>query len=263
MMASVRSRPWHLGLLSLVSAWKPHLLELALFVGAYLVYLLTRGLLNSDTDRIGVENAERVVSAEKALGLFWEPSWQAWAIDNVESLVVFLNWAYIITYWPIVLTLALVVYLINRPLYYYYRTVIIINLAFALVIFSAFPVASPFDLTTYFVDTIQRFGPSFYGSSEMAAYYNTNAAMPSLHFSWTVILGVLYLRTLRGWLKLAGLLYPALTFFAITITGNHFILDAMAGALLVALSFGVMELAVRRRFLLSGLRSIARPLGLL
>ena len=186
------------------------------------------------------------MSAERSLGFFWEPGWQAWALDNALVLVRFLNWAYIITYWPIVLTLVLVVFIIDRPLYYYYRTVVMINLAFALVVFMVFPVASPFDIQD-FVDTIQVYGPAFYGSPEMATYYNTNAAMPSLHFSWTVILGVLFVRWLKGWLKLLGLAYPVMTFFAITITGNHFILDAIAGGILAGVAFAVMELWVRRR----------------
>jgi hypothetical protein len=33
-----------------------------------------------------------------------------------------------------------------------------------------------------------------------------------------------------------------LTFFAITLTGNHFILDAMAGGLLAVMSFGLVLL---------------------
>ena len=226
----------------------PQILELVLIIGAYLVYVLTRGLVYSDTDQIALENAQRVVAAERSLGFLWEPGWQAWALDNAVVLVRFLNWAYIITYWPIVLTLVLVVFVIDRPLYYYYRTVIMINLAFALAVFMVFPVSSPFDIPAIFVvDTIQDYGPAFYGSPEMAIYYNTNAAMPSLHFSWTVILGVLFVRRLKGWLKLLGLAYPVMTLFAITITGNHFILDAIAGGILAGMAFAVMELGVRRR----------------
>ena len=217
-----------------------------LIIGAYLLYVLTRGLVFSNTDHTGLENARRVVAAERSLGIFWEPGWQAWAIDNAVVLVRFLNWAYIITYWPIVLTLVLVVFVIDRPLYYYYRTVVMINLVFALVVFMVFPVASPFDIRPI-VDTIQEYGPTFYGSPEMATYYNTNAAMPSLHFSWTVILGALFVGWLKGWLKLLALAYPVMTFFAITITGNHFILDAIAGGILAGMAFAVMELGVRRR----------------
>ena len=226
--------------------WKPQILELVLIIGAYLVYVLTRGLIFSETDQTALANAQRFVATERYLGFFWEPGWQAWAIDNALMLVRFLNWAYIITYWPVVFSLVLVVFVVNRPLYYYYRTVVIINLAFALVVFTVFPVASPFD-TPPLRDTIQEFGPTFYGGSEMATYYNTNAAMPSLHFSWTVILGVMFLRWLKGWLKLLAMAYPVMTFFAITITGNHFILDAIAGGILAAIAFAVMELWVRLR----------------
>ena len=245
-MASVRSRLQKLPLPAVLWRWKPQLLELALIIGAYLVYVFTRGLVFSDTDQTALHNAQRVVAAERSLGFFWEPGWQAWAVDNAVVLVRFLNWAYIITYWPIVLTLVLVVFVIDRPLYYYYRTVVMINLAFGLVVFMVFPVASPFDIRPI-VNTIQVYGPAFYGSPEMATYYNTNAAMPSLHFSWTVILGVLFVRWLKGWLKLLALAYPVMTFFAITITGNHFILDAIAGGILAGMAFAVMELVVRRR----------------
>ena len=118
-----------------------------------------------------------------------------------------------------------------------------------------FPLAPPLRQPAYFVDTIQTYGPSFYGSPQMAVYYNTLAAMPSLHFSWTVILGVLLFRTLKGWRRAAGILYPVVTFFAITITGNHYILDAVAGGGLAGVSLGLMGLANRRRRLWPGIGS--------
>jgi hypothetical protein len=91
------------------------------------------------------------------------------------------------------------------------------------------------------VDTIQALGPTFYGTESMATFYNTSAAMPSLHFSWTIILGVYWWRTLPGGLKIAGIVYPTMTFFAITVTGNHFILDAIVGGVLAGLAFGAVE----------------------
>ncbi len=225
---------------------KPHVLELSLVLGAYLVYVLTRGLVYSDLDGKALQNAYHIVSAERSLGIFWESGWQSWLLDNLEWLVLFFNWAYIFTYWPVILVVGLALYIANRPRYYYYRTVVVVNLAFALLIFMLFPVTSPFDLSEYFVNSIQTLGPAFYGSSEMAGYYNTNAAMPSLHFSWTVILGVLFIRTFKGRFKLLGAAYPLMTFFAITITGNHFILDAAAGGVLAVAAFAVMELGFRR-----------------
>ena len=217
-------------------------------MGFYLIYRFTRGLVFPD-EIVGLGNAQRVMAAERSLGFFWESGWQNWVIHYSLSLTVFLNWVYIITYWPIIFGMALVLFLTSRGRYYYYRNVIFVSLVFALISFILYPVAPPFREPAYFVDTIQTYGPSFYGSPQMAVYYNTLAAMPSLHFSWAVIMGVLFFRTLKGWFRAVGILYPLVTFFAITITGNHYILDAAAGGGLAAVSFGLVELLIRRRSL--------------
>ena len=97
--------------------YKPHLLELGLIAGAYLIYLVTRGLAFSDVEAVALANAEKVVSLEKTLGIFLEPGWQAWALENAQPVVVALNWVYIGTYWPIIFLLGLLVYLTDRRVY--------------------------------------------------------------------------------------------------------------------------------------------------
>ena len=79
------------------SPWRSHLLELALVVGAYLVYVGSRGLVFPDLEAKGLENAQRVVSAEVWLGVFWEPAWQAWTLARTEWLALFFNGVYIFT----------------------------------------------------------------------------------------------------------------------------------------------------------------------
>ncbi len=220
--------------------------EISLYIGAYFVYVLTKGLVHSDTRAEGLVNGEKIVSLQRDLGFLWEPGWQTWALDNVEALVVTMNWVYIITYWPVILLAAIILFVKRRQDYNFYRSVVFINLAGALVTFMIFPVASPFAIPSVeLLDSIQEFGPKSYGSEGMASYYNISAAMPSLHFSWTVILGVLFWRSFPGGYRFIGLLYPVLTFFAIVLTGNHFILDAIAGGVLAGLSFGVV-LAARQ-----------------
>ena len=239
--------------------------EFSLYVGAYVVYLVTRGLVHSDTRSVGLVNGEKVVSLQRDLGFLWEPGWQSWALENVEAVVAAMNWVYIITYWPVILTVAFILFIKNRRDYNFYRTVVFINLMGALLTFMIFPVASPFAIPNVELsDSIQELGPKFYGSESMASYYNISAAMPSLHFSWTVILGVLFWRSFPGCGRYLGLLYPVLTFFAITLTGNHFILDAMAGGVLAGLSFGAVLLlqAAQSRFLVLRQAPLT-PLGVL
>ena len=225
-------------------AWERRrgLAEISLYIGAYLVYVFSRGLVYDNVREVGILNGGRIADLQHSLWFLWEPAWQAWAIEHIKPFVVFLNWTYIITYWPVILGLAIFLFLHNRRHYYYYRTVVLLNLIAALLTFMLFPVASPFAIPGVgLADTIQSFGPALYGSDSMATFYNTSAAMPSLHFSWTVILGVYLWRSLPGGFKAVGIVYPALTFFAITVTGNHFILDAIVGGALAALSFGAVE----------------------
>lgn len=223
--------------------------EISLYIGAYFVYVLTKGLVHSDPRAVGLVNGEKVVSLQRDLGFLWEPGWQAWALENVQALVVAMNWVYIITYWPVILLAALILYIKRRQDYNFYRTVVFINLTGALITFMVFPVASPFAIPSVeLLNSIQEFGPKSYGSEDMASLYNISAAMPSLHFSWTVILGVLFWRSFPGRYRFIGLAYPFLTFFAIVLTGNHFILDAIAGGLLAVSSFGVVLVAKARFF---------------
>ena len=216
--------------------------EVTLYIGAYLAYVFSRGLVYDNPREVGVVNGGLIADFQQRVGFLWEPGWQSWAMEHVQGIVVFLNWAYIITYWPVILGLAIYLFLRGRRKYYYYRTVVLLNLIVALMSFMLFPVASPFAIPGVgLVDSIQTLGPTLYGSATMANFYNTSAAMPSLHFSWTIILGVYWLRSLPGGFKAAGVVYPALTFFAITVTGNHFMLDAIVGGVLAGLSFGAVE----------------------
>ena len=228
----------------------PHIRELAIIAGAYFVYMYTRSLAFDDFGVTALANAAKIISLEKSVGFFWEPEWQTWTISSAKSLVVFFNWTYIVTFWPIILTAGMILYVTNRPRYRYYRNIVLISFGLAMVGFVVFPLAPPRMMAEHFVDTIKAFGPTFYASREMASFYNPYAAMPSLHFSWTVMFGVMFLRTNKKWIKIVGILYPAMTLLAITITANHYIMDAIAGALLMILAFTVMELGLRRHVFL-------------
>ena len=68
--------------------------------------------------------------------------------------------------------------------------------------------------------------------------------MPSLHFGYSLLIG-LTVATMpvqsRGWKRLAlivgGMAYPGLILTAIVATANHFVLDAVAGACVVAVAW--------------------------
>ena len=233
----------------------PHVRELVIIAGAYFVYMYTRSLVFNDFGATALANAGTIISLEKSLGFFWEPEWQSWAMSSAHALVVFFNWAYIVTFWPILLTTGTILYLVNRSRYRYYRNIVLLSFALAMVGFMVFPLAPPRMIADQFVDTIKAFGPGFYASREFANFYNPYAAMPSLHFSWTVLFGVLFLRTPDKRIKAFGVIYPTMTLLAITITANHYIMDALAGGLLILAAFALMELGFRRRLFLPRIKA--------
>ncbi len=225
----------------------PHFRELVLLASAYFIYMYTRAIFFSDVRTVALENAQRVVDLEKTVGIFWEPIWQNWALDAAGYIVLFFNWVYIFTFWPIILTTAIILYMVNRKRYFFYRNVVLVSFVVALVMFALFPLAPPRMLAGTFVDTIASFGPSFYASRELASFYNVFAAMPSLHFAWTLVFGYMFFTAGPKWLKVAGVMYPTMTLLAITITGNHFILDAIGGGVVMGISMALIFFVRRRR----------------
>ena len=240
-----------------------HFREVLLLVGAYFVYMFMRRFALPGVEEEAFANAVKVISFETAAGIFWEPYLQDIAMKSSRALVVFFNWAYIFTFLPVIITTAVIVYFKDRPKYLYYRNLVLLSFVFALIIFVAFPLAPPRFVPEHgFIDAIQRFGPTWYGKREVDFYYNAFAAMPSLHFGWSVLFGVMLFRTRQRWLMAAGAAYPVVTLFAITITGNHYIIDAVGGTIMILGTFVFYEGLRRWRYrVYDGIRDRALALG--
>lgn len=101
-----------------------------------------------------------------------------------------------------------------------------------------------------YVDTVAAYGGwASFGSDEMAQVSNQFAAMPSMHIGWSMWCAFVALSLTRRPKDLAGrsrrttaaraaaVAYPALTLFVIMVTGNHFWLDAVGGAVCLGAGF--------------------------
>ncbi|WP_375503939.1 phosphatase PAP2 family protein [uncultured Jatrophihabitans sp.] len=74
---------------------------------------------------------------------------------------------------------------------------------------------------------------------------NQFAAMPSLHVGWALWCGFLLCRySSRISVRVLGVLYPLVTTVVVLATGNHYLLDAIAGAAVMAFGAG-LALAAR------------------
>lgn len=116
---------------------------------------------------------------------------------------------------------------------------------FALVGFWLYPLAPPRLMPGLgFIDTVhgvQDFSQPDYGT--LTALTNQYAAMPSLHFGWSLWCGlVIAILAPKWWMKALGLLHPLFTVSAIVATANHWVLDAVGGAAVVGAGFALTYL---------------------
>ena len=96
-------------------------------------------------------------------------------------------------------------------------------------LFWLLPTAPPRFLPSWgFVDTVVYDG-SYY-ILQSPAFVNQYAAIPSLHFGWSLLAAVAVFANLRGTYRYLVFLLPVLSLGGVVLTANHFFLDAVAGA---------------------------------
>ena len=119
--------------------------------------------------------------------------------------------------------------------------------ALALVIHWLYPTAPPRLAGVGLEDTLLMFSGIDIGSPTSSALSNPVAAVPSLHAAYALGVGIGMIRYGRSHLaRLAGAVYPPLVVLTIVVTGNHFLLDAVAGMLVLGAGFLVVR-SLRRR----------------
>jgi membrane-associated phospholipid phosphatase len=143
----------------------------------------------------------------------------------------------------------------RRDLYKTMRTHLIVINLIAFVIFWRFPVAPPRILSSLgFSDLVARTDALVsWHTGGLSHDANQYAAMPSLHVAWASWSALAIWRTVRRSIgRLVALLMPLFTAFAVIATGNHFVLDVLAGAATFAVAWiltpQLQRLASRLRF---------------
>lgn len=123
----------------------------------------------------------------------------------------------------------------HRDSYRRVRTTVVLFTGFSLLV-QLIPVAPPRLLPgDGMIDTALRYAQSVYGSD---AGFNPDqlSAMPSVHIGWALLVAVVIVNVSRSRWRWLALGYPALTTLAVVITANHYWLDGVAAAILLALA---------------------------
>jgi hypothetical protein len=195
------------------------------------VYFLVRGNV-TDRAQIAAENAARVISWQQALGVFWEPGMQAWAVESALG-VRFWNWVYFWGHAPVIVLVGLWLLWQHPRVYGLLRNAFLLSAVAGLLCYSLVPVAPPRLVEGYgFVDTMQLYSQVSYQAQSLGPFVNPYAAMPSLHVGWAYLIGIGLVLVWRDWRGLlAATLLPALMAIAVVLTANHYILDGAFGVL--------------------------------
>jgi hypothetical protein len=206
------------------------LLALALFW----LYRQTRKWIAGDVDQAMI-NADRVVDAERAMGVYTELQVQQAVLEH-RWLVDFLDHYYVLVHFPITAIVLIWVYRRSSQLYRTIRNYFIVVSGTGLLIHVLFPLAPPRMLAHEgFVDTLDIYGPDIYSNNVANSAANQLAAMPSLHFAWALVIAIAVIAASSSRTSRLAVAHPALTLLAIVATGNHYWLDAAVGAILVML----------------------------
>ena len=230
--------------------WADILRQIALFVGAFLLYDAVRGLVLGGNPYKPFGDAMRIIDFERAVHIFVEPSVQAWA-ENKHVLMDVLDWTYLNGHFFITLAALVFIYLRRNDSFYFVRNTVLISMAIALVGYWLYPTAPPRMFGEWgFTDSISQFvtgGSGFTDNTPAGAFVNAYAAVPSMHVCFAVIIGWTMARLVsRRVLKLLWFMYPALVTFVVVATANHFLVDVFLGMLTAGLAAGVAHRLLAR-----------------
>jgi hypothetical protein len=233
-----------------------HEAGIAVLVG--FVYFLIRGSVVDRVDE-ATSRAVGLMNLERSLGLFWEPAMQGWILSS-RFLIDLFNGIYFWSHMPIIVGVAVVLFWRRHDVYVLVRNAFVVSAVVALVMYFLLPVTPPRLLPDGdFVDTMALYATANYQAQEVGPFVNPYAALPSLHFGWALLIGIAlwFGRPASSWLRYPivglALLLPLGQFFAIVMTGNHYVLDAAAGAIVAGVG-----LAVACWWRQSGMRALPR-----
>jgi membrane-associated phospholipid phosphatase len=218
--------------------WSDVLRQVTLFGLAYLAYRVVRGLVEGDATA-AFQHARDLISLERTLHLFVEPSVQTWASGS-HLLMEVSSWLYVNAQTSVTIAALVYLYLRHNRSFYFVRNMFMIAMLIALVGYALFPTAPPRFMPEWgFIDSVSDFTGMHlsHKSAAMSALLNPYAAVPSMHVAFALMIAVPLARLARRrWLGALWYLYPLLMAFVIVATANHFIFDALLGALTAALS---------------------------
>lgn len=194
-------------------------------------------------------NARKIAELEQVFHLGWEDDLQRFFLTSVPGAVTAMNAFYFLGHFVLTGVFFVWLYRRDRDGFRAFRDGFIAATLFSALIHWQFPAAPPRLLGDLgFVDTLRLMSGIDIGSPQTSALSNPVAAVPSLHAGYALGVGAGLLKFGRShWTRIAGVAYPFSVLLTIIVTGNHFVLDAVAGLAVMVAGFLTASLAYRHR----------------
>jgi len=216
--------------------------ELAVMGGIYFAYDTARDTVARPT-RVAFQHARQIVAAERWLGIYWERDIQQ-AFLHVDWFLAFWNIFYGTIHFVMPVVTLVWLYRKAPVRYVRWRNTLVLMFGLAVLSFWLYPLMPPRVMPARygFVDTAAeyynfgpqvrvRFLPNGQPTQESIDQFgNLYAAMPSFHVGWsTWVLLALWPLVRRRWGRALLVAYVLAVLFGITVTANHWLLDAAGG----------------------------------
>jgi hypothetical protein len=148
-------------------------------------------------------------------------------------LIQFFNLYYDILHFPVLIACMIWLFAWHRAHYGRWRTTLVVFTGLCLIV-QLIPVAPPRMLaSTGMVDTAVVYHQSVYAN---VAGFDADqlSAMPSVHVGWAILVAIAIIGTLRSRWRWLAVAYPVMTTLAVVVTANHFWLDGIVAAGILA-----------------------------
>jgi len=237
--------------------WAKCVVLIVLVAGVELADELAHAFFLPAHKAVALANAVQVERFEIEHGFWIEPSMQQFFAKTHHLLGLTIHWNFVdliinSLYGPghavFTTAFALWIFAFRRTLFSLLLPIFLVTNAMAVVLYEAYPLAPPrlepsleFDGHPFhFLD------PVFGNGAGVKVGFNEYAAMPSIHIAWSLIVGITLLMVARPLaVRVLAVIYPAIMLMTVVVTGNHYLLDALGGAAVVALGL-VATLAYAR-----------------
>jgi hypothetical protein len=223
--------------------WARGVFELLLILALWVVYSLAR--LLADTNMApALDRANELLHVESVMGIQWEvPLNQLFSDHRVLGLAG--------SYWyaslHYVVTAAVLIWLwrLGADRYGPARRALVIGTLLGLAAYISLPTAPPRFISGY-TDVLSLHAADGWWGGDASAprglggLTNELAAFPSLHAGWSLWVAMaLQIYATRKWVRVLGWLYALGTAFVIVGTGNHWVIDALMGWLVILAGWGL------------------------